>query len=67
MSKRWSLPGSIIFGDEFKLKFTRAIIAGNIYGIPFSAFLSRLQGIPYPVSSLPYEIGMLAGGLILLY
>jgi len=44
----------------------RAMLAGNIYGIPFSAFLSRLQGKPYKGSSLLYEAGMLIGGIILL-
>lgn len=48
------------------LAAARVMIAGNIYGIPFSAFLSRLQGKPYRGSSLLYEIGMLAGGIIML-
>lgn len=39
--------------------------AGNIYGIPFSAIISRLKGKPYIASSLIYELGMHIGGLIL--
>lgn len=39
--------------------------AGNIYGIPFSAIISRLKGKPYKDSSLIYELGMHIGGLIL--
>ena len=40
------------------------MIAGNMYGIPFSAFVSRLNGKPYKGSSLFYELGMLIVGLI---
>ena len=42
------------------------MIAGNMYGIPFSAFLSRLHGKPYKGSSLFYELGMLIAGLLFL-
>lgn len=38
--------------------------AGNIYGIPFSAFQSRLKGKPYKDSSLIYELGMHFAGFI---
>jgi AhpD family alkylhydroperoxidase len=38
--------------------------AGNIYGIPFSAFWSRLKGKPYKDSSLIYELGMHLAGCI---
>ncbi len=48
------------------LSAVQIMIAGNIYGIPFSAFLSRLQGKPYKGSSLLYELSMLLGGIILL-
>lgn len=48
------------------LSAVQVMLAGNIYGIPFSAFLSRLQGKPYEGSSLFYETGMLIGGIILL-
>lgn len=37
-----------------------------MYGIPFSAFLSRLQGKKYKGSSLIYELGMLIVGFLLL-
>src|SRR5690606_37718557 len=36
------------------LSASQVMIAGNMYGIPFSAFLSRLQGKPYKDSSLVY-------------
>ena len=42
------------------------MIAGNMYGIPFSAFLSRLQGKPYKDSTLFYELGMLIVGILCL-
>lgn len=40
--------------------------AGNIYGIPFSALVSRLKGNPYKESSLVYELGMHMAGFLLL-
>jgi len=42
------------------------MIAGNMYGIPLSAFLSRLQGKPYKGSTLFYESGMLMFGTLCL-
>lgn len=48
------------------LSASQIMIAGNIYGIPFSAFLSRLQGKPYKGSSLFYELGMLIVGVFCL-
>jgi hypothetical protein len=42
------------------------MIAGNMFGIPFSALLSRFQGKPYKDSSLFYELGMEIGGIIAL-
>lgn len=44
----------------------QVMIAGNIYGIPFSAFQSRLKGKTYKDSSLFYELGMLIGGILIL-
>ncbi len=44
----------------------QVMIAGNMYGIPFSAFQSRLKGRAYKGSSLFYELGMLLGGIVLL-
>ncbi len=46
------------------LSAAQMMIAGNMYGIPFSAFVSRLNGKPYKGSSLFYELGMLIVGLI---
>jgi hypothetical protein len=39
---------------------------GNIFGIPFSAFQSRLKGKPYKDSSLFFELGTLIAGAFLL-
>ncbi len=44
----------------------QSIITGNMYGIPFSAFLSRLKGKPYKGSTLFYELTMLVLGALLL-
>jgi hypothetical protein len=48
------------------LSAVQLMIAGNIYGIPYSAFLSRLKGKIYKDSSLFYELGMLVGGIVIL-
>ena len=48
------------------LSAVQTMIAGNMYGIPYSAFQSRLKGKPYKDSSLFYELGMLITGLFLL-
>lgn len=48
------------------LSAIQVMLTGNIYGIPFSAYLSRRQGKPYPQSSLGYETGMLVGGVSVL-
>ena len=48
------------------LSACQVMITGNMYGIPFSAFLSRLQGKPYKDSSLLYELGMLIVGILCL-
>ncbi len=42
------------------------MIAGNIYGIPYSAFQSRRKGEAYKDSSLFFELGMLIGGILIL-
>ncbi len=59
--------------DEYGEKKARIIfsaaqimIAGNMYGIPYSAFQSRLKGKPYKDSSLIYELGMQIAGIIIL-
>ena len=46
------------------LSAVQMMIAGNMYGIPFSAFVARLHGKPYKGSSLFYELGMLIVGFI---
>lgn len=51
---------------EIMLSSCQVMIAGNMYGIPFSAFLSRLKGKRYKGSSLFYELTMLILGIILL-
>ena len=38
-----------------------------MYGLPYSAFQSRLKGVRYKNSSLLYELGMLIGGLVVLH
>ncbi len=42
------------------------MIAGNMYGIPFSALQSRRKGKPFKDSSLFYEWGMLMAGVLCL-
>lgn len=48
------------------LAAVQIMIAGNMYGIPFSAFQSRLKGKPFKDSSLFYELGMLIAGILCL-
>lgn len=48
------------------LSAVQIMIAGNMYGIPFSAFQSRLKAKPFKDSSLFYELGMLIAGIICL-
>ncbi|MBN2611712.1 MAG: carboxymuconolactone decarboxylase family protein [Bacteroidales bacterium] len=50
---------------EIILSAIQLMHAGNIYGIPYSALISRLKGKPYKDSSLIYELGTHIGGLIL--
>jgi AhpD family alkylhydroperoxidase len=40
------------------LSAAQIIFAGNVYGIPYSALKSRMQGSPYKDSSLSYELSM---------
>ncbi|MGI6393454.1 MAG: carboxymuconolactone decarboxylase family protein [bacterium] len=51
---------------EIILAACQIMIAGNMYGIPFSAFLSRLKGKKYKGSTLFYELNMLVMGIIVL-
>lgn len=48
------------------LAAVQTMIAGNMYGIPLSAFQSRRKGKPYKDSTLFYELGMMVIGLLLL-
>lgn len=48
------------------LSAVQMMITGNMYGIPLSAFQSRLNGKPFKDSSLIYELGMLVSGIIVL-
>ena len=48
------------------LSAVQVMISGNMYGIPYSAFQSRLKGKPFRDSSLFYELGMLVAGVICL-
>lgn len=43
---------------------SQTMIAGNMYGIPYSALLSRLHGKPYKGSSLFYELSMFIIGML---
>jgi AhpD family alkylhydroperoxidase len=46
------------------LSAVQVMIAGNMYGIPLSAFQSRLKGKPYKDSSVFYELGMEIAGFL---
>ena len=46
------------------LSAIQVIFAGNVYGIPFSAFQSRLKGKSYKDSTVLDELGMLIVGFI---
>lgn len=48
------------------LSAVQIMIAGNMYGIPYSAFQSRLKGKSFKDSSLFYELGMLITGILIL-
>jgi AhpD family alkylhydroperoxidase len=55
------------YGDikaKIILSAIQLMFAANIYGIPYSAFQSRLKGKPYKDSSLLYELGMQIAGVI---
>lgn len=57
------------YGDQRArviLSSVQIMIAGNMYGIPYSAFLSRRKGKPFKDSTLFYEIGMLIAGIVCL-
>lgn len=59
--------------EEYGKEKSKAIISsiqiitvGNIFGIPYSALISRLRGRPYKNSSFYYEIGMPVIGFFIL-
>lgn len=59
--------------EEYGKEKSKAIISsiqiitvGNIFGIPYSALISRLRGRPYKNSSFFYEIGMPIIGFFML-
>jgi AhpD family alkylhydroperoxidase len=43
----------------------RAMMIGNTFGIPWSSFFNRLRGKPDERSSLPYEISMILGTILI--
>ena len=49
---------------EVMIATMQIILYGNAYGIPFSAFASRLRGRAYHNSSVWYEMSMLVWGVI---
>ncbi len=55
------------YGEEeaaIILSAARVMIAGNIYGLAYSALESRRAGKPFSDSSLFYELGMLITGVL---
>ena len=50
---------------DIVLSIVQIMIAGNMYGIPDSAFQARLKGKPHKEGCLSYQLGMLAAGLFL--
>lgn len=57
------------YGDKkasIILSAVQVMIAGNMYGIPLSAYLSRRKGKPFKESTLFYEMGMLISGILCL-
>ncbi|MFA5656087.1 MAG: carboxymuconolactone decarboxylase family protein [Dysgonamonadaceae bacterium] len=48
------------------LSAVQMMIAGNMFGIPFSAYQSRRKGKPFKDSKLGYELGMQIGGILVL-
>lgn len=57
------------YGDQqanIILSASQVMLTGNIYGLPLSAFQSRIKGEKYKDSSLFYELGMLLGGVLIM-
>ncbi len=51
---------------EVILSAVQLMMVGNMYGIPYSAFISRIKGRPYKDSSIVYEVWILTGGALCL-
>lgn len=57
------------YGEEKSnviLAACKVMIAGNMYGIPLSAFQARLKGNKFKDSTLFYELGMMVFGILML-
>lgn len=52
---------AVMFAQHFTK--TKGLVDRDAYGIPYSALVSRLKGIPYRDSTLRYEIAMLFWGV----
>jgi len=48
------------------LSAAQVMLAGNMFGIPYSAYQARKKGKPYEDSTLGYELGMQIGGVFIL-
>lgn len=48
------------------LSAAQVMLAGNMFGIPYSAYQARKKGKPYKDSTLGYELGMQIGGAFIL-
>lgn len=52
--------------SEIILAASQVMLAGNIYGLPLSAFQSRIKGKPFTDSTLLYETRMMFFGFLVL-
>lgn len=59
--KEYGLEKAIII-----LSADQMMIAGNMFGIPLSAYQSRRKGKPFKDSTMGYELGMMIGGILVL-
>jgi AhpD family alkylhydroperoxidase len=48
------------------LAAAQVMLAGNMYGIPYSAYHARRKGQPYKDSTVGYELGMQIGGALII-
>lgn len=51
---------------EIILSAVQVMLAGNIYGLPYSALQSRKKGQAFKNSTLAYELGMMIFGVLIL-